>query len=204
MLFGLHEYLVGNTKYITFLRNPVNRLLSFYHYVEKRPHHRLYNDVFGRNLSFHEFIEQIDAGDLHNAQVRWISGLEHGTEEEMLTQAFINIKKHFSFVGLLEHYDVSLILLSKIHEWGIPYYRQRNKGSYKFAKNNIEERTLELITQKNNADIKLYSLIEQELLSNKNKIKFLNIKLPILRFISKILYSYKLKKLRIVFYKRIN
>lgn len=204
MLFSLHDYLVGNTKYITFLRKPESRLLSFYHYVEKRPQHRLYKEIFGRNLSFHEFIEQVDAGDLHNAQVRWISGLEHGTEEEMLNQALLNIKKHFSFVGLLEQYDASLILLSKIYGWGTPHYKQKNTGSYKSKKNNIEQRTLDLITQKNKADLKLYSLMEQEMLNNKKKIKFLNIKLALLRYKSKIQYSYKLKKLRNVFYKRTN
>src|SRR5690606_28742017 len=92
MLYGLHEHLVGESRYITFLRNPAERLLSFYHYVEKRPKHRLYEKIFGHGLNFHEFIEQIDAGDIHNAQVRWISGLEHGTEEEMLERALDNIK----------------------------------------------------------------------------------------------------------------
>src|SRR5690606_35101457 len=148
-----------------------DRLLSFYHYVEKRPNHRLYNGIFGKGLSFHEFVEQIEAGDIHNAQVRWISGLEHGTEEEMLELALKNIETHFSFVGLLEQYDVSLLLLSKIYNWGIPYYKQRNKGSYKTEKK-IEQKTLDLITEKNGADIRLYSIIEQDFLRNKKEIKF--------------------------------
>lgn len=199
MLYGLHKHLVGESKYITFLRNPADRLLSFYHYVEKRPQHRLYENIFGKGLSFHEFIEQIDAGDIHNAQVRWISGLEHGTEEEMLNKALENIKNHFAFVGLLEQYNVSLLMLSKIYHWGIPYYKQRNKGNYNKVKKTIEQKTLNLIAQKNAADLKLYSTVEKEFLRRKKKINFLTARLQFLKYYNKIHSSAKANTLKKLF-----
>ncbi|MCR9183588.1 MAG: sulfotransferase family protein [Flavobacteriaceae bacterium] len=196
MLFGLHQYLVGESKYITFLRKPEDRLRSFYYYVKKRPHHRLYNKIFGKGLSFHEFIEEINTGDIHNAQVRWISGLEHGSEQEMLETALKNINTHFSFVGLLEQFDASLLLLSKIYGWGIPHYKQQNKGSYVLAKEPIAQETLDLITKKNDADMKLYSLIEEDFILNKRKVKFLNAKLQMLKYTSQFQSSYKINKLK--------
>src|SRR5690554_3093712 len=45
MTFGLHEYLVGPSKYITFLRKPEDRITSFYHYAKSRPQHRLYKKI---------------------------------------------------------------------------------------------------------------------------------------------------------------
>lgn len=199
MLYGLHEHLCGPSRYITFLRKPEDRLLSFYHYVQKRPQHRLYEEIFGKGLSFHQFIEQMDAGDIHNAQVRWISGLEHGTEEEMLETALKNIEKHFSFVGILEQYDVSLLMLSKIYGWGIPYYKQKNKGTYNVGKKTIEKRTLDLIAEKNVVDLKLYSVIKQGFLNKKSKIKFLTYKLRLIKFISKFQSSYKVNKIKKLF-----
>lgn len=199
MLYGLHTHLVGASKYITFLRKPEDRLLSFYHYVKKRPNHRLYDSIFGKGLSFHQFVEQIDTGDVHNAQVRWISGLEHGTEAEMLERALWNIKNHFSFIGLLEHYDTSLLMLSKIYRWGIPYYTQKNTGKYNKVKQPIEKETLALIAQKNGADLKLYSLVEQEFLTEKNKIFLLDPKLSLLRYVSRFQASTKVKQLKRIF-----
>lgn len=196
MLFGLHEYLSGDSKYITFLRKPEDRMLSFYHYVKKRPNHRLYNDIFGKGLSFHEFIEQIDAGDIHNAQVRWISGLEHGTDEEMLEKALKNIETHFAFVGILEEYDISLLLLSKIYGWGIPHYKQQNKGTYSAGKKTIEQKTLDLIAEKNGVDIKLYSIIEKDFLRKKKKIRFLTPRLQLLKYVSKFQQSHKINNLK--------
>lgn len=196
MLYGLHKHLDGDSKYITFLRRPEDRILSFYHYVEKRPNHRLYKSIFGKGLSFHEFVEQLEVGDLHNAQVRWISGLEHGTEEEMLEKAIRNIKMHFAFVGFLEHYDVSLLMLSRIYKWGVPYYRQKNKGSYDAVNKGMDAKTLRLIKEKNAADIKLYSIIEKEFLEKKQKLKHLKLRLHILKIVNKFQYSYKVRKIK--------
>ena len=199
MLFGLHTYLEGDSSYFTFLRKPEDRLLSFYHYVKKKPNHRLYKEIFDNDLSFHEFIEQINAGDIHNAQVRWISGLEHGTEKEMFDTAISNIDKHFKLVGLLEQFDISLLMLSQTYNWGTPYYKTQNKGNYKKTNETIEQRTLNLIRKKNAADIKLYSLIEKEFLLKKNEIKFLRLKLIILKYKSKFYSSYKVNKLKKLF-----
>lgn len=199
MLYGLHNHLIGESEYITFLRKPEDRLLSFYHYVKKRPHHRLYESIFGNGLSFHEFIAEIDAGDVHNAQIRWISGLEDGTEEEMLEMALKNIKTHFSFVGILEQYDVSLLLLSRIYGWGIPHYKQRNKGTYATTKKVIDQETLDLIATKNKGDLKLYALMEEEFSRHKNKIRFLKTRLQLLKYANQFQSSYKVNKLKKLF-----
>ena len=119
MLFGLDKYLYGPTHYITFLRKPEDRIVSFYNYVLKRPQHRLYSKI--SNMSLYDFVSSTTEGDVHNAQVRWISGLEHETPENMLDMALKNIDNYFSFVGLLEEYNTSLILLSKLYKCCLLY-----------------------------------------------------------------------------------
>ena len=194
MIFGLHNYLDDSSKYITFLRQPEERLLSFYNYVKKRPHHRLYDSIFGNNLSFYDFVTTIDAGDIHNAQIRWISGLEHGTEAEMLEKALRNIDTHFSFVGLLEQYNASLVMLSKLYGWGVPYYKHKNKGTYEKTNLLLDEKTRKAIAVRNAGDMALYKIIAERL--KKQKYRALPLELMRLQLINKVLSSYKLKPIK--------
>lgn len=197
MLFGLHTYFDEPSQYITFLRKPEDRLYSFYHYVKKRPHHRLYQAIFGNNLSFDEFITNIDAGDLHNAQIRWISGINQGTEKEMLEMAKKNIQNHFAFVGLQEHYDLSIILLRNILKWKSIYYKTKNKGSY--HEKNISIETLKIIQSKNKGDYQLYDFIEKRLkqkVTFKHYMELIRFKIANTYFNSKLYNSTKMKQLR--------
>src|SRR5690606_7747660 len=95
MYYGLHEHMVGTSKYITFLRQPEKRLLSYYNFVKERPNHRLYDEIFGNNMTFPEFIKHIDTTDTNNAQVRYISGLKDADAKTMLETAKYNIDNHF-------------------------------------------------------------------------------------------------------------
>ncbi|NNC86795.1 MAG: sulfotransferase family 2 domain-containing protein, partial [Bacteroidia bacterium] len=42
VLFKIHKHLIGTTKYITFLRHPVSRVVSLYHFMKNTPQNRLY------------------------------------------------------------------------------------------------------------------------------------------------------------------
>lgn len=197
MLYGLHRYFNAPSQYITFLRKPEDRLYSFYHYVKKRPHHRLYTSIFGNNMSFEEFVINIDPGDTHNAQIRFISGLKNSSEEEMLKLAKENIDNHFIFVGLLEKYNLSLVLLKKSLNLYNIYYKTVNKGSYKTKK--INEETLKIIREKNKGDYELYRHIENRMKQKTGfKVVYELIHFNLLNyyFNSKVYKSTKLKQAR--------
>ena len=134
MLYGLHEYLNGNSNYITFLRKPEDRIVSFYNYLKNKPNYKIRNIIPIENLDLFQFITEIDLPEMHNAQVRFISGLENGSEEEMLERAIYNIDNHFSFVGLQEEYNCSIILLCKKYQFRLPYFEIKNKGNYQRIK----------------------------------------------------------------------
>src|SRR5690554_2635679 len=70
--FGFHKYLFGEYNYITFLRKPAERVLSYYNYVCSKEKHRLHQEVVGKGMSFIDFVRNIDQQDLNNAQVRLI------------------------------------------------------------------------------------------------------------------------------------
>ena len=160
ILFGFHKYLFGTTEYLTFLRNPIDRVLSYYNYVVSFPEHRLYDQVVKNGMNFHDFVVNINEPDIHNTQVRIISGI-HGTEEQMLKLARKNITLYFPVMGLVEKYDESLILMKNYFGWGWPYYKIMNRSPMGSKPLVIEKRTREEIIIRNQADIELYEETER-------------------------------------------
>lgn len=199
MLFGLHKHLIGPSKYITFLRRPESRVISFYNYVKKRPNHRLYNMITNNNMSLLDFVIAANEGDVNNAQIRWISGLPNGTETEMLEKAKQNIDQHFSFVGLQEHFDACLLLLSKQYGWGVPYYKHLNKGTHTTTAKSLDSTTKNAITERNKGDQQLYDYIEKVVLERIEQTHSLALQLKTLRLVNKLHSSHTLTKLRQIF-----
>ena len=159
MSFGLHKHLYGESDYFTLLRKPESRVISYYNYTLSRHPNQLYNVLQKKEFSFHDFVTNVKAGNVHNAQIRFISGI-NDKEEFMLEKALENIDKHFSFVGLLEKYDESLIYLKNLYNWKIPYYVKRNVTKKGKKDLGIKKLTLEIIKEKNNGDYILYRKME--------------------------------------------
>ncbi|MEZ4802522.1 MAG: sulfotransferase family 2 domain-containing protein [Gelidibacter sp.] len=201
MYYGLHKYLLGTSEYITFLRHPEKRILSFYNFVQERPNHRLYQEVVGQKMNFSDFVEKMNTEDIHNAQIRYISGLPNADETTMLNVAKKNIEQHFAFVGLQEYYDESLVLLKKYYNWGIPYYTYKNKAHKPKVQNIIDTTTKNMILQKNAGDLELYAFIEEKLQRDLANSKHLAFELKKLSFANKLsnyrLGRYLLKSLNI-------
>ena len=161
--YGLHEYLIGPSEYITFMRNPIERILSYYYYVKARPHHRLFKmGLFNENTSLYDFVTKINQRDIHNGQIRLLSGIGD-TEENMLVKARENIENHFSFVGTIERFDEGLFLLSKKFDWPSFHYTIKNKTFGRPKMDQIDKKTLDAIHELNGGDISLYNEISQKL-----------------------------------------
>ncbi|WP_076692467.1 sulfotransferase family 2 domain-containing protein [Aequorivita aquimaris] len=161
-LFGLHEYMNENTKYITFLRKPADRIPSFYYYVLRKPNNKLYKTITDNKMTLYDFVTQVESIDLNNCQVRWISGIDD-KEELMLEKALENIEKHFSFVGITEKYNECLILLQNLYHWSTPYYMVKNKTINRPMVDKIDDKTIAAINHYNNADNQLYEIMAKRI-----------------------------------------
>ena len=179
MRFGLHEHFNTSSEYITFLRDPIERIISYYYYVKRKPHHRLYqNNLFNDTMSLYEFVTEINQRDINNGQIGAISGIQD-KGEFMLEKAFENIDTHFSFVGTIEKFDESLILLQKMYGWATPHYNVQNKTSNRLKIDALDAKTLDAIKHFNKGDIALYEKINKVLEGKINNQK--NLKLDVLK-----------------------
>ena len=116
----------------------------------------LYKVIKTNNLSLSDFILQTDIKELNNGQLKLISGID-GSVNEMLSQALENIEKHFSFVGILEYYDVAIQNLMKMYGWNNTQYASLNKNKLRPNIDSISKKTIKLIEELNQGDIVLYN-----------------------------------------------
>ncbi|NNK87401.1 MAG: sulfotransferase family 2 domain-containing protein [Flavobacteriaceae bacterium] len=158
--FGMHRFMDPGTKYITFLRRPEERVISFYYYVLRKPNNKLFPTIKHGNLSLYDFVTQVNSTEVNNCQVQWISGI-YDREDLMLEKALENIDNHFAFVGITEKFDESLVMLRKQLSWPIPYYTVKNKTSKRPMLETIDDKTLEAIRNYNQLDIQLYDIMYQ-------------------------------------------
>src|ERR1043165_3931345 len=75
LAFGLHEHLIGQSTYITLVRDPVDRIASHYYYVKRMPGHYLHNAVVGQNMSLQDYASSKLTDELDNGQLRLLAGV---------------------------------------------------------------------------------------------------------------------------------
>ncbi|MEM9023449.1 MAG: sulfotransferase family 2 domain-containing protein, partial [Bacteroidota bacterium] len=120
MFTGLHTALSGPTDYVTFLRHPVQRILSYYAHVHNEKDNPLHEAVTQHQIGLYDFVQQLDWGNINNTQIRFISGIKD-TEEAMLAKAMENIERDYPVVGILERFEESLVAMKHHFGWDISH-----------------------------------------------------------------------------------
>src|SRR5258708_6595833 len=99
MPFGLHERLPQPATYITFLREPVERVISEYYFARHYRLHPQYKRMQAMSLE-----DYVRATPHHNLQTKLLAGrgdypdfLAGDCNEETLALARENLARHFSF-----------------------------------------------------------------------------------------------------------
>ena len=160
MYFGLHELLPSPPMYITMLRNPVEKVISYYYFVSRLNTHADYELIKSQNISLKEYCS-MNRPNMCNAQTRFIAGENFSkvnNEPKMLEQAKTNLREHFSIVGITEKFDETLMLMKQKLGWNSsPYYYRRNTNrSVSYVPHKIKEDTIATIREYNQLDIELY------------------------------------------------
>ncbi|MGH7989595.1 MAG: hypothetical protein ACREDS_05285, partial [Limisphaerales bacterium] len=143
---------VPNPFYMTFLREPVARILSQY---QERT---LNNQRTGRPVQNFEEALRTDA-ELENLHVKLMAG------EQNLDKAKRFLEK-CSFVGLTEKFNLSLHMLGRLYPGRLNLnYQKRRVQTDNSIKKGIEtdSRLMEMARERNRLDIELYSFAVNEI-----------------------------------------
>lgn len=143
------EAVEPDIKYFTFLRDPLSHAVSLYRFSVFRG--------WSANMTFEEYLRLDQIG---NRQTVMLCGEPDAQKTIQL------IREKNIFVGLVEHFDESLLLLKSllIPELNAGYTR-RNMLSTKAVPRNVadEAHIKDLLIDVNQADLELYDYVKREL-----------------------------------------
>jgi Sulfotransferase family len=158
MPFGIHRRLPQPSTYITFLRDPVERVISAYFFARNYVLHPKHNWISKLNLE-----EYVNVSPNHNVQCKYISGRPFkgdfhagDCDADTLELAKENLDRYFSLVGLTEQFEEGLAILKIMFGWEIAKYAKFNVTKSRQAKTSLPSSTVEFIAERNRYDMALY------------------------------------------------
>lgn len=161
MGFGIHRFLPGASAYVTLLRDPVDRVVSHYHYVKSRPHDAGSARAMEGVSSLDDYVRSsVFARIINNGQTRLlgsdVQSADEAADEAALERAKQVIDRSDVVVGLQDRFEESLLLMLQAFGWGYPAYRNENVGVGRPRVEELSGSTVELILERNSLDVELY------------------------------------------------
>ena len=161
--FGVHEWLPQKARYITMLRDPVDRVASLYYFYKRHPGSKQHQMIVEDALSLEAFVFNGRFLQTDNEMVRQLSGIgrfrnvRHGEcSEEVLDMAWRNIEDHFEWVLFMDDMQRSLVKLGEILGRTVKDIGQENVNKTRQPIESIDPLILEKIEAFNRFDRALY------------------------------------------------
>jgi hypothetical protein len=172
MSFGLHRYLAPGARYVSILRDPVERVLSEYRFLKSNVRHPFHHQV--REMSLAEYLDSDFTGQSSNGQTRLLSGSHvEGTlgiagreslHESHLQSALGNIERHFVITGTQQRFEATLLLLARYLGWRRwPFFVVRNVTRADDVDFVLDDDAREMVTHCNQLDVMLYHAVNERL-----------------------------------------
>ena len=160
LAFGLHRHIPRDSTYVTLLRDPINRVISFYDHARRHPQHYLY-PVLKNGSDLKGILKNRATTELFNQQTRMIAGdewcdLNRPVDAVALERAKDNMRKHFCVVGLTEEFGASLLLIQRFAAIKVPFYRKQNVAPENARSDALDAETLGMVREANALDAELY------------------------------------------------
>ncbi len=161
--YGIHSLLNVEPQYITFFREPIERVVSFYLHNAKHKQAPFYTDI----QSGMSLLDMLESGVTHEVNNHLTRIIAHesfpGKLEDLavLEKASKHIEQNFCFVGLTEQLETSIHTLEKKLTWryhhSIPSPDLKTQAYLK----KLDKITLAALNDYNYLDLLLYSHVKR-------------------------------------------
>lgn len=164
--YGLHDDLPGQYSYFTVLREPVDRVVSFFYFVRQNGAHYLHDFSSASGMALAQFMDSGASVMLDNAQTRLISGIwdqvPYGElSPDALELARRRLRDRFDVVGLSERFDETLLILGRRYGWKHLYYRRQNVTARRPHVDTIDAADRRAVAEHNRLDEQLYEYAQE-------------------------------------------
>ena len=157
--FGVHCHLQRPVTYITMVREPVQRIVSLYHYIRRTPQHPRHRELVDKNLTLEQYVDDpASAHTVDNVQVRQLYGGDPTDGPASLALEIVKkrLRDDFAAVGVAERFDASLLLYRRLLGWGTVYYRRQNVAPVRSPRVDGSREVIRQIERRNGLDLELY------------------------------------------------
>lgn len=164
MPWGVHERWKLPENYITFLRDPVERIISLWWHAKQHANHRWHNAA--RKMGVATFAQSHAFAELDNGMVRWLAGgmatginaIERCVTETDYETALIHCSG--MLIGTTETFKADVRRFARLLGWGkVPEYERRMIGKGRPAALTFTAHDLDIIRQANQWDCELYEML---------------------------------------------
>jgi hypothetical protein len=147
---------------VTMIRDPVERIISYFEHVRRSPNHKHYRTVVEGKMTLEDFMDPpLARSDTCNFQVRQLAGAIRGPAKEMPGSVLLEMARvrlaEFAFFGITERFDDSLDLLHYTFGWQpVRNYENLNVSPTPSRRGDHPEHVVEKIEIANELDLQLY------------------------------------------------
>ncbi|AEV31998.1 Sulfotransferase family [Owenweeksia hongkongensis DSM 17368] len=152
--YGIHRFSNRPAYYFTYLRNPIDHVISHYQYTKDFP--EKFEFLPKESQSIIDFAKGPYG---NNLQSRFISGItKHDTDLQVILETAKANLNQFEVVGITEEFDLSLLMMAKALNWKTLYYTRMNDGKTKKKEPYPSPEVIQELEEILKYDIELYKL----------------------------------------------
>jgi hypothetical protein len=148
----------------TFLRDPVERVISEFFFLKRWPKSHLYKYLNENKVTLIDYVTS-DIGVLRrrgsNNMTNSLSGTKGRSIGERFEMAWRHLAKRFVFFGLLERFDESLLMLGKTVGLNETFYERQNVRAMAVDRV-VTQAEIDVIAEYNRLDVRLYEAAARE------------------------------------------
>lgn len=163
LFHGFHQHVPGESFYVTFLRDPLERVISSYYYILRTPAAPEHDYYLEHKLTLQDHIRRVPWDGI--SQIARVIGFEERFDSEYwrgilrpdaLETALKNLET-FKVIGLVERYDQSLLLMQRELGWQKPiHYLRRNAATSRPRFADLDAVTQEMLLEVTAAERAMY------------------------------------------------